>query len=253
MIGEDYGRRAAACLVAGCLLFAVSMPVRAEAPGAESPQALVERMKRAAENEDLGEMMACLAPEGRVQMVSMMYMMATMMVGFSMMSVEMGTEMGGAMAEGMAEGMGGELTDEQKAEMEAQKEKAKAEANKLRDSYNAMVSKYGLPELSEDTEMPDEDLEGTFREIDQAAFLQDVMAFLESMPGDEDSADEGGSPWDVGEGTLTDLVIEGDTASGKVDGEDVTFVRIDDRWYFDEEIFGGAGGPGAAGTEDGSD
>lgn len=249
MVGERYGRRTAACLAVGCLLFAISMPVGAEAPGAESPEALVERMRRAAEKEDFGEMMACLAPEGRVQMVSMMYLMATMMVGFSMMSVEMGTEMGAA----MVEGMGGELTEEQKAEMEAQKEKAQAEANKLRDSYNAVVSKYGLPELSEDTELPDEDLEGTFGEIDQAAFLQDLMAFLESMPGDEASADEGGSPWDVGKGTLTDLVIEGDSATGKIDGEDVTFVRIDDRWYFDEEFVEGAGGPGGAGTEDGSD
>jgi len=229
--------------VVGCLLFTVAAPAFAEAPGAESPEALVERMKRAGETEDFGEMMACLAPEGRVQMASMMYLMATMMVGFSMMSVEMGSEMGTSMAEGMAEGMGEELTAEQKAEMEAQKQQALAEVAKIRDSYNAMVSKHGLPELSEEGEAPDADPEELFAKIDQAAFIEDVMAFLESMPGDESSPAEAGSPWDLGDGTLTDLVIEGDSATGTIDGDEVGFIRIDGRWYFDAKMLGDPDGP----------
>lgn len=227
-------------LVIGCLLLAATVPVFAEAPGAESPEALVERMKRAGENEDFGEMMACLAPEGRIKMASMMYLMATMMVGFSMMGVEMGSEMG----ESMAEGMGGELTAEQKAEMEAQKQKALAEVAELRDAYNAMVSKYGLPQITEDEEPADPDLDAIFEEIDQAAFLEDIMAFLDSMPGDEEASPaEEGAPWDFGDATLTDLKIEGDTATGTIGGEEVTFVRIDGRWYFDAEFVDGTGGP----------
>lgn len=223
-------------LVMGCLLLAVTAPAFAEAPGAESPEALVERMKRAGENEDFGEMMACLAPEGRIKMASMMYLMATMMVGFSMMGVEMGSEMG----ESMAEGMGGELTAEEKAEMEAQKQKALAEVAELRDAYNAMVSKYGLPEITEEEEPSDPDLDAIFQEIDQAAFVEDIMAFLDSMPGDEESssADEG-APWDFGDATLTDLKIEGDTATGTIGGQEVKFVRIDGRWFFDEELVAG--------------
>lgn len=229
-------------LVVGCLVLAVSAPAFAEAPGAESPEALVERMKRAGENEDFGEMMACLEPEGRAEMASMMYLMATMMVGFSMMGAEMGSEMG----ESMAEGMGQELTAEEKAEMEAQKQKALAEVAKLRDSYNAMVAKYGLPELTEEGEPPDMDVEALFREIDQAAFIEDVMAFLDSMPGDEEESSpaEEGAPWALGDATLTDLKIEGDTATGTIGGEEVTFVRIDGRWYFDAEFVGGGAGPG---------
>ena len=225
-------------LAVGCLLLVVSAPVFAEAPGAESPEALVERMKRAGENEDFGEMMACLAPEGRVEMASMMYLMATMMVGFSMMGVEMGSEMG----ESMAEGMGEELTAEEKAEMEAQKEKALAEVAELRDSYNAMVAEYGLPELAEEGDLPEPELEAIFQEIDQAAFIEDVMAFLESMPGDEEESSPAkeGAPWEVGDATLTDLTIEGDSATGTVDGEEVKFVRIDGRWYFDASFIDGA-------------
>jgi hypothetical protein len=229
-------------LVVGCLVLAVSAPVFAEAPGAESPEALVERMKRAGETEDFGEMMACLAPEGRIKMASMMYLMATMMVGFSMMGAEMGSGMG----EAMAEGMGEELTDEQKADMEAQKKKALAQVAEIRESYNAMVAKYGLPELTEEGEAPDTDLEAVFRDIDHAAFFKDVMAFLDSMPGDEEeetSPAEEGAPWDFGDATLTDLKIEGDTATGKVGDEEVTFVRIDGRWYFDADFVEGAGGP----------
>lgn len=227
-------------LVMGCLLLAVTAPAFAEAPGAESPEALVERMKRAGENEDFGEMMACLAPEGRLKMASMMYLMATMMVGFSMMGVEMGSEMG----ESMAEGMGGELTAEQKAEMEAQKQKALAEVAELRDAYNAMVSKYGLPEITEEEEPAEPDLDAIFQKIDQAAFLEDIMAFLDSMPGDEDSsASEEGAPWDFGDATLTDLKIEGDTATGTIGGQEVEFVRIDGRWFFDEDFVDSSGNP----------
>lgn len=240
-------RSAGVWLVLGCLLWVTSAPISVSAlaeemaPGAESPEALVERMKKAGENEDFGEMMACLAPEGRVQMASMMYLMATMMVGFSMMGAEMGAEMGTSMAEGMAEGMGEELTDEQKAEMEAQKEQALAEVAKMQDAYNEMVAKYGLPQLSEEEELPDAELEDILGNIDQAAFMKDVMDFLESMPGQEEesSAADEGAPWDFGDAVLTDLVVEGDTATGKVDGQDVQFVRIDGRWYFDAEMFGG--------------
>ena len=241
MLGARNGRRAAACLVVGSLLVAAVAPAFAEEPGAESPEALVERMKRAAENEDFGEVMACFAPEGRVQMASMMYLMATMMVGFSMMGAEMGSEMG----ETMAEGMGGELTEEEKATMEAQKQEALAEVDALRVAYNEVVSKYGLPELTEEGEPPDADLDAIFREIDQAAFVEDVMGLLESLPGEEEAAAEEESPFDFGEGELTDLVVEGDSATGKIDDEEVSFVRIDGRWYFDPDLLG-AGPPGGA-------
>lgn len=240
MIQMRWGRCATACLAVGAMLLLTVAPAFAEAPGADSPEALLERMKRASENEDLPEMMACLSPKARGQMASMMYLMATMVVAFAQMGVEMGS--------GMAEGLAGDATDEQKAEVEAQKQKALAEAAALRESYNAMVSKYGLPVLPEEgeAEMPEQDAETLFENIDHAAFMADVFAFLESMPGKEESEAEGEeskSPMDIGEGVMTDLAIDGDAATAKIDGEDVRFVRIDGRWFFDAENF--MGGPGA--------
>jgi len=238
MIGRGWVRAALACLVFGGILAALAAPVWAEAPGADTPEALVERLKQATEKEDLGEMMACLTPQARGEMAAGMYLAATMVVAFS----QMGVEMGGSMADSLSE----DATDEQKAEVQAQKEKALAEANKLRDSYNAIVSKYGLPVIPEEgeAEEPTGDPKEIFQNIDQVAFLNEIFAFFEAMPGEEKPAEEKESPVDLGEGVLTDLAIDGDAATAKIDGKDVKFVRIDGRWFFDAEgILGGPGEP----------
>lgn len=235
------GKYATTCLTAAALLVTSVAPAFAKPPGAESPEALVERMKRAAENENMAEMMACLSPEGRSEMAQMMYLMSTMMVGFAMMGAEMATDMGSAMAEGMSEAMGEEVSAEQQAEMAAAKQEALAEVGQLLEAYNAMVSKYGLPPLEEGEEPPDEDVDEVFRDIDHAAFVADVIGFLESMPGEDKPPTETPTPFAAG--VMTDLAIDGDAATAKVDGQEVKFIRIDDRWYFDEQIFDAAGEP----------
>ena len=230
MIGMRSTLRATAWIAVVALVVVVAAPAFADAPGAETPEALVERMRAAAAEEDLGEVMSCLAPEARVEMASMMYLMATMVVAFSQMGVEMGT--------GMAEGLAEDATDEQKAEMEAQKQKAMAEAAKVRDGYNAVMTKYGLPVIPEsgEAEEPEGDPKELFASMDQGAFLKDIFAFLESMPGEkEEGAEESKGPLDLGDGQLTDLVVDGDSASGKIGGEDVQFVRLDGRWFFAAE------------------
>jgi hypothetical protein len=231
MFGARFGMRVTSYLVAAALLAIPAVPAFAGAPGAETPEALVERAKRAAESSDISELLACMAPEGLSEMATMMYAMATMMVGFAMMGAEMGSEMGAAMAESM-----GEVTAEQRAEMEAAKQEALAEVGVLLSSYNAMVAKHGLPQLEDFDELPDEDVDDFFRDIDSSAFIVDVMAFLESVSGD-DAADTGGedSTIDPPAGVMADLVIDGDAATATIDGEEVKFVRIDGRWYFGTE------------------
>lgn len=241
MDSKSLRRRMMILGTAGALLLATTAPTLAEAPGAESPEALVERARHALENENMGEFMACLSPDARTEMAQMIYLMGTMVVGFSMMGAEMATEMGSAMAEGMNE----EQTDEEKAEMEAGQKEAMAEVNALVERYDELVVGYGLPPLNEGEEPPEEELDAMFASIDHGAFVQDMTAFVDSLPNDEESPGPKGPPpvLGSGEGTLTDLAIDGDAATAKIDGQDAELVRIDGRWYFDAKLFEGPGGP----------
>lgn len=231
-------RSSAAAVIAlvglGCGL--VAPPARAEQPGAETPQALVERMKSAAERDDLAGIVACLAPPARAEMAMGLYMAATMVVAFS----QMGLDMSVSMAEGMADAMGAEPTAEQQAEAAAQKEKARAELGKIRASYNALMAKYELPALPaegepEPTGPTPEEMKKKFETMDQGVFMTDVMAFVDSIPGteEEEKSDEPEGPVKIGAGELTGLAIDGDHATGTLDGDPVTFVRLDGRWYFE--------------------
>lgn len=201
-------------------------PVKREM-GAETPEALVERMKKAAASKDLAEMAACMSPKSRTEMAMGMYLGATMMVAFS----EMGLQMGDAMAGGMGDAM----SDEDKKKAQENMEKGKAEVAQLKERYNEMVGKYGLPKMPAEGEpeadMPKEEAEKLFASIDQGAFVADVMKFLESMPGeDKPSADEA-APVKIPEGPLENLQIAGDTATGSVGGEAMNFVKVDGRWF----------------------
>lgn len=201
-------------------------PVKREM-GAETPEALVERMKKAAASKDLAEMAACMSPKSRTEMAMGMYLGATMMVAFS----EMGLQMGDA----MAGGMGDMMSDEDKKKAQENMEKGKAEVVQLKERYNEMVGKYGLPKMPAEGEpeadMPKEEAEKLFASIDQGAFVADVMKFLESMPGeDKPSADEA-APVKIPEGPLENLQVTGDTATGSVGGEAMSFVKVDGRWF----------------------
>jgi hypothetical protein len=206
-------------------------------PGAATPQELVERMKRAAEAEDLPGIAECLTPKSRGELAKGIYLVTTMVVAFSQMGVEMGA--------GMAEAMGGE---EASAEQRAELEKARAEAAALRDRYNALVGRHGLPTMpadgAEPVEPSDAELEAAFARLEHGTFLADAAAFLESLPDSGDGEEEGApSPVKIGEGVLADLAIDGDRATAKLDGEAVEFVRIDGRWYFELPEEPGAGDP----------
>lgn len=216
-------------------------PVSAMAPmktpgGAASPEALVERMKKAAENENMAEVVACLAPRARQDMSAAMYLGATMMVAFS----QMGSELGGAMMEGMgamAEGMGGKVSDGDKQKADEQAAAAKEQLGKLHDEYNKLMKKHGLPQMPKEgeaapAEPTKEEMDRLFANLDHGVFVADVMVLLDSMPGENKPS---GSPVDMKEGNLENLKIEGDRAAGTVGGDEVKFIRIEERWYLDAE------------------
>lgn len=229
---------------------AAMAPMAAKAlPGAETPAALVARMKAGAAKEDFGEIAACLTPKSRAEMAIAMYMGATMMVAFS----QMGVEMGSGMAEGMA-GLGGEPSAEDKQKAADQKAKAMQEIAGLQKAYDALVAKYGLPAMPKEGEPEKpapskEEMEKLFANLDQGAFLNDALAVMKAMPGEHKS--ESG-PVQIPEGGLENLKIEGDKATGTVGGDAFTFARIDGRWYVEElpKSADDAGGPPDATSEE---
>lgn len=212
----------ALALAAALLLAPVARA--AEAPGADSPAALVERLRGAAENEDFGELAACLAPDARKEMAQGIWVGATMMIA---MSASMGD---------MAAGMGEAMSDETpEAKEQAAKAKAEAEAKfgPWKKRYDETAKKHGLPTLDQN------EMEGDpgqlFDKVDTLAVIRDFGAMLKDFTKEQG---KGGGGKKV-EGQLENLKVEGDTASGTLEGDPIKFVKIEGRWYISELPQGG--------------
>lgn len=231
------GRAVAVVLVLSLLPvpgFGASQPY-----GGATPEELVARMRAAAEAGDMGELMACMAPEDRKAMGGAMLMMAVMMVGFS----QMGVEMGGAMAEGMTESFGGEMSEEDRAELDAEKARAAAAAEELSAKLRAVLEQHGLAGLLDEGFAPgspqDEAMEEALDQADMIALTESVMAFLQEIQEAEGGEDSGMAP-DQLEGEspewldmeVTDYSIDGDHATARAGDETLEMIRVDGRWYF---------------------
>jgi len=232
------GRVVAVVLVV-CLLpvpgFGATQPY-----GGATPEELVARMRGAAEAGDMGELMACMAPEDRKAMGGAMLMMAVMMVGFS----QMGAEMGGAMAEGMAESFGGEMSEEDRAELEAEQAKAAAAAEELNAKLKAVLEQHGLAGMLDEGFAPgspeDQAMEEALDKADMIALTESVMGLLQELQESQGDEEEGGMMADPLEGEspdwvdleVTDYQIDGDHATAKAGDETLEMIRVDGRWYF---------------------
>lgn len=227
----------ALCVVTALAVPAARAAAAVEKPyGGATPQDTVARMKAAAQTGDLGELLACLAPDDRKAMGAGMLMMTVMMVGFS----QMAGGMAGDMAEGMAEAFsedGEGLSAEQKAEIEAGQAEAAAEAAKLMTKLRGVLEPHGLAGLIDGApeEGSAEDLAMT-RALDQADMVvltQDLMALLSEMDDDDEGdgspADDAKPPWIDRE--VTGWQIEGDRATAQAGEDTLELVRVDGRWY----------------------
>ena len=74
--------------------------------------------------------------------------------------------------------------------------------------------------------------------VDHAAFVGDVVKLLGTL-GDEKSSNATNQFKKLG-GELTDLKVDGETATGKIDGKPIGFKRIDGRWYISVVDLAGA-------------
>ena len=216
-------------------LVALPLPLlAAKQPGAETPQALVARLRAAADKNDFAELVDCIAPTERREMAAGLVLGTTMMVAF----MDMGSDMAMGMAEGMAEGMSGsELTAEQKAEMEKGKAQAKAKTAELRGRYEAILQRHGLKDRMEALQAEGEESGGGSPEeaigkllagVDERALITDLMGFMSALG--ESQGQQEKKPIDL-PGEVTDYKIDGDHATAKAGDEIVRFIRVDGRWY----------------------
>lgn len=191
--------------------------------GAETPEKLVERMRKSAEKKDFRELASCLAPEPRKELAQMIWMGATMMIG-------MATSMG-AMAQDMGEAMAGDAKEgEPKAEKAPEKPKVDPKLEALAQRYDTVAHKHGLPGLKDEKE-PEGDPAALFEKIDAVEVVGDFGALLDGIG---EATGEAAPAPPVPAGKLEGLKIDGDKASAQLDGEPITFVKIDGRWFIAE-------------------
>lgn len=170
--------------------------------GAESPQALVARMRQAARDEDMREFAACITRDDLTEAVQGMTFLAAMVAAFSVMEEDL---------------------DEAEAEA--------AIAEKLA-GLDAILTRHGLPAMSDEDAMEDESgLENILAGMDQATMVELFAELVGVMMelGDEDDASTEFLP--LFEGELTDLAIDGDRATGTIDDMPIEFVQVDGRWF----------------------
>ncbi len=215
-----------ALALAATLLLAPAAARADEALGAESPQALVEKLRSAAEKEDFGELAACLAPQARLEMAQGIWVAATMMIA-------MGSSMGD-MAAGMGEAMS---EDDAQAKEQSAKAKAETEAKfgPWKKRYDETAKKHGLPTLDQN-EMEGDPSE-LFAKVDALAVTRDFGALLQDFGKEQGQAKGEGKKV---EGQLENLKIDGDNAEGTLAGDPIRFVKIDGRWYISELPQGGS-------------
>ena len=235
-----------AALIATLFAVTLALPLplaAATKPGADSPQALVARLRAAAAKEDFAELVDCIAPTDRREMAAGLVLGTTMMVAFLDMGSEMAMGMGEAMAEGMSEAAGGSgMTAEQKAEMEKGKAEAKKKAAELRGRHEVILERYGIKQRMEAMQAeseggessggsPDEAIGKLLAGVDERALIADLMGFMTALGEAQPGGGDGKKPMDL-PGEISDYKIEGDRATAKAGEESVEFVRVDGRWYF---------------------
>lgn len=234
--------RAVALAVALVLAAHAGVAAAATQPyGGATPEDVVERMRAAAETEDLGEMAACLSPDDRAALSMTMLMMTGMVMAFASMGAAMGENMADTMFMGIDddESLSEEERAEARAAAEAEAAEAMVELEAMTAGFEAILKKHDLEDVMEDdTSMEDAEPAEMLAGVDQIALLQDLMGFLESLPGESEEGEGEGAdaPVDVPEGELTGLVVDGDSAHGTIGDEEVDFVKVDGRWYLSLDL-----------------
>jgi hypothetical protein len=215
------------------LLFAHVTRVGAATPtplGAATPQAVVERISKAATTKNLSEMVACLDEKSRQEMALALVAGATMFVAF----MGMGSEMASGMAQGMSEASGQKPKAEDKAKMDKAKAEAKAKTTKAKASLSAVFKKHGLPDfLDEKAKLPEKEKSAEIlKNVDTPALVNDLFAFMGTIgeAKDVDPTKDGPIPI-PSTADVKNYKISGNKATAKAGAETLEFVKEGDAWF----------------------
>lgn len=215
--------------------------------GAATPEALVERMNAATAKKDFPEMLSCIHPDDRAQLVGALLVGTAMMGAF----MQMGGEMATGMAEGMTEAMSeGEPTAEQKAQMAKAKKEMEAQAAAWQKKYEATLRKHNLEEmLSDDAELPAGEgpaaLRALLKDTDDVALFEDLLGLLKDSGKGE--VKEDAAPPGLPAEPIKNLKVQGDRATAQSGDETVDLVKVDGRWYVKMSEKKDEGAPAAPG------
>jgi hypothetical protein len=206
--------------------------------GGDTPQAVVERITKASETKDFGEMVACLEPRARVEMSMALLAATTMMVAFMGMGAEMATGAVEATAEGMS---GKKMKPSEKAKLDKAKKEAAAKMAKMKTNLAVIFKKHGLPNFLDEKAaagLPEEkdaamEMLGA---LDHPALVKDLMKFMEAFGDKKKEGAEGPSapeaPVPIAAGVIVkDYKVKKDKATAKAGKEKLEFVRVGDRWF----------------------
>lgn len=189
----------------------------AEPPGAATPEALVARLRAAAQHDDLAEVANCTAPEQRV-----VWAAAMLRKGRVMMQM-LGGDDGAAPASASAG------TPAQQVEAFKARPERIALPAELAAFHQAILEKHGIAARLDKDGPPRSDAAAAklLAGVDQGALIADLQALIDSLL--DPSRRE--HPKYFPDEDVGPLQVKGDHATAKCGGCQLELVRVDGRWY----------------------
>lgn len=169
--------------------------------GGATPEAVVERIRRAAENQDLNELAASIDPAELGELAQGLAFISVMTVAFSAMGDDEGAN--------------------------------EAAAERSMQELEAIITRFGLPSMDDGPGQGGgpalQEALAELSQLDMIHLIADLGAFLDSLAeGEEGLNSEFLPPF---EDELRDLVIDGDSARASIGDEEIAFVQVNQRWY----------------------
>ena len=186
-----------------------------EPPGADSPQALVERLRAAITRGDTAEIASCIAPEQRRQWAVAMLKRGKVMMDMLEQDAE---------AQATTDAAGRAAAAGRVADFRARPEPIRVPAE-LHAFHEAILQKHGLAGRRMDLGS-EAGTAALLAGVDEPALIADLTALIDSLVEPARRQHAGDFPTDV-----RDFRIRGDKATARAGDGQLDFVRVDGRWY----------------------
>ena len=173
--------------------------------GGDSPEAVFKAAQEAGAKKDFGALTKLVAPSERPMMS---------------FSTDMGVDM-------FVEFYEGDKAEEMKKKYKEIQSKYKIKSGDEDDSEKLQITQ-DTPQEVIDEHMRKRAIK-LYGHVDAVKYVPELMALIVNMP---EMAEQSFFPQEE----LTDLKVEGDKATGKAGGKDISFIREDGRWYLSADV-----------------